>query len=199
MYKSVAISLWILFLRKDDTTFHFHLWHIVVSIFEHLMQHSLNSANYSSLPNRRDVTAINFLRIFHPKLCYFSHHVYWKWPKLRTTTLISGTTFSGKIKESSSSASPNSVIATTASLKIRARFWFSHKSVKINSWAFYFFSLEALADSRKSIRKRIANKQWTYCSSFMSKTRFYSLAHLFWFFCLLITNLIRFLFFFLLL
>ena len=31
---------------------------------------------YSSLPNRRDVTAINFLRIFHPHLCYFSHYVY---------------------------------------------------------------------------------------------------------------------------
>ena len=31
---------------------------------------------YSSLPNRRDVTAINFLRIFYPQLCYFSHHVY---------------------------------------------------------------------------------------------------------------------------
>ena len=31
---------------------------------------------YSSLPNRRDVTAIIFLRIFHPQLCYFSHHLY---------------------------------------------------------------------------------------------------------------------------
>ena len=52
-----------------------------------------------------------------------------------------------------------------------ARFRFSHKSVKIkllNAWAFYCFSLEALADARKSIQKRIANKQWTYCSSFMS-------------------------------
>ena len=32
--------------------------------------------NYSSLPNRHGVTAINFLRIFHPQLFYFSHHVY---------------------------------------------------------------------------------------------------------------------------
>ena len=31
-------------------------------------------------------------------------------------------------------------------------------------------SHEALADARESIRKRIENKQWTYCSSFMSKT-----------------------------
>ena len=31
-------------------------------------------------------------------------------------------------------------------------------------------SREALADPRKSIRKRIENKQWTYCSSIMSKT-----------------------------
>ena len=31
---------------------------------------------YSSLPKRRDITAINFLRIFHPQLCYSSHHVY---------------------------------------------------------------------------------------------------------------------------
>ena len=49
-------------------------------------------------------------------------------------------------------------------------------------------SREALADSRKSIWKRIENKQWTYCSSFMSKTWFYSLAPLFWFFCFLIRN-----------
>ena len=47
---------------------------------------------------------------------------------------------------------------------------------------------EALPDARKSIRKRIENKQWTYCSSFMSKTWFYSLAPLFWFFCFLIRN-----------
>ena len=42
-----------------------------------------------------------------------------------------------KIKESSSSASHNSVISATASLKIRERFRFSHKSVKIkllNAW-----------------------------------------------------------------
>ena len=96
-----------------------------------------------------------------------------------------------KIKESSSADSPNSVISATASLKIRARFRFSHKSMKIkllNAWAFYCFSLEALADARKSIQKRIENKQWTYCSSFMSKTWFYSLAPLFWFFCFLIRN-----------
>ena len=65
-----------------------------------------------------------------------------------------------------------------------ARFRFSHKSVKIkllNAWAFYCFSLEALADAHKSIQKRIASKQWTYCSSFMSKTWFYSLAPLFLF------------------
>ena len=30
-------------------------------------------------------------------------------------------------------------------------------------------SRQAMADVRKSIRKRIENKQWTYCSSFMSK------------------------------
>ena len=53
-------------------------------------------------------------------------------------------------------------------------------------------SREALADARKSIRKRIENKQWTYCSSFMSKTWFYSLAPLSWFFCFLIRNLIHF-------
>ena len=76
-----------------------------------------------------------------------------------------------------------------------ARFRFSHKSVKIkllNAWTFYCFSLEALADARQSIQKRIANKQWTYCSSFMSKTWFYSLAPLFWFLCFLIRNLIYF-------
>ena len=75
-----------------------------------------------------------------------------------------------------------------------ARFRFSHKSVKIkllNAWAFYCFSLEALVDTRKSIQKKIANKQ-TYCSSFMSKTWFYSLASLSWFFCFLIRNLIHF-------
>ena len=47
-------------------------------------------------------------------------------------------------------------------------------------------SREALADPRKSIRKRIENKQWTYCSSFMSKIWFYSLVPFFWFFCFLI-------------
>ena len=91
---------------------------------------------YSSLPNRRDVTPINSLRTFHPQLCYFSHHVYQKWPKLRTTTFIPGTTFI-KIKELSSSASHNSVILANASLKIRERFRFSLKSVKIkllNAW-----------------------------------------------------------------
>ena len=31
---------------------------------------------YSSLLNRRDVTSSNFLRIFPPQLCYFSHHIY---------------------------------------------------------------------------------------------------------------------------
>ena len=31
---------------------------------------------YSSLLNRCDVTSINFLRIFPPQLCYFSHHIY---------------------------------------------------------------------------------------------------------------------------
>ena len=66
----------------------------------------------------------------------------------------------------------------------------------LNAWAFYCFSLEALADARKSIQKRIANKQWTYCSSFMSKTWFYSFAPLFWFFCFLISNLIHFFFLF---
>ena len=91
---------------------------------------------YSSLPNRGDVMTVNFLRIFHPQLCYFSHHVYQKWPKLRTTTLIPSTTFI-KIKESSSSASHNSVILATASLKIRQLFRSLHKSVKIillNRW-----------------------------------------------------------------
>ena len=52
---------------------------------------------------------------------------------------------------------------------------------------YYCFTLEALTDP-----KRIANKQWTYCSSFMLKTWFYSLARLFWFFCFLIRNLIPF-------
>ena len=94
-------------------------------------------------------------------------------------------------------ASPNSVISATASLKIRARFRFSHKSVKIkllNTWAFHCFSLEALADACKSIQKRITNKQWTYCSSLCQKLKlFYSLAPLFWFFfCFLIRNLIHF-------
>ena len=89
-----------------------------------------NEQTYPSLPNRGDVSAINFMRIFHPHLCYFSHHVYKKWPKFRTTTLIVGTTFI-KIKESSSSASHNSVISVTASLKIKERFRFLHKSVKI--------------------------------------------------------------------
>ena len=42
------------------------------NIFNHYSTNSL----YSFLPNKRDVTAINFLRIFHPQLCYFSHHVY---------------------------------------------------------------------------------------------------------------------------
>ena len=91
---------------------------------------------YSSLPNRRDVTPINFLRSFHPQLCYFNHHVYQKLPKLRTTTLIPGTTFI-KIKESSSPASHNSVISASTSLKIRERFRFSLKSMKIkllNAW-----------------------------------------------------------------
>ena len=49
-------------------------------------------------------------------------------------------------------------------------------------------SCEALADARKIIRNRIEKIQWTYCSSFMSKTWFYSLAPLFWFFCFLIRN-----------
>ena len=40
-------------------------------------------------------------------------------------------------------------------------------------------SREALADARKSIRKRVENKQWTYCSSFMSKTCFILLNHFF--------------------
>ena len=74
-----------------------------------------------------------------------------------------------------------------------ARFRFSHKNVKIkllNAWAFYCFSLEALADARESIQKRIASKQC--CSSFMSKAWFYSLAPLFLFFCFLIRNLIHF-------
>ena len=31
---------------------------------------------YSSLAIRRDIRAINFLRIFHQQLCYLSHHVY---------------------------------------------------------------------------------------------------------------------------
>ena len=49
-------------------------------------------------------------------------------------------------------------------------------------------SHETLADAFKSIRKRIGNKQWTYCSSFMFKTWFYSLVPLFWFCCFLIRN-----------
>ena len=66
------------------------------------------------------------------------------------------------MNESSSSASPNSVILATVSLKVRARFRFLQKSVKIkllNAWAFHCFSLEALSDARKSIQKSIANKQ----------------------------------------
>ena len=35
-----------------------------------------NEMIYFSLKNRRDVTAINFLRIFLPQLFYFSHHLY---------------------------------------------------------------------------------------------------------------------------
>ena len=85
---------------------------------------------YSSLPNRCDVTAINYLGIFHLQLCHFSHHVYWKWPKLATITLLPGIMFS-EIKESSNSASHNSVILATVSLKIRKCFRFSHKNVKI--------------------------------------------------------------------
>ena len=63
-----------------------------------------------------------------------------------------------------------------------ARFRFSHKCVKIillNAWAFHCFSLEALADARKSIQKRIANKQWTYCSSWCQKHDFILLHHFF--------------------
>ena len=85
------------------------------------MNGALCSGAYSSLPNRRNVTAIHFLIIFHPQPCYLSHHIYQKWRKLRTTTLIPGTTFI-KIKESSRSASHNSVNSATASLKIRERF-----------------------------------------------------------------------------
>ena len=44
--------------------------------------------------------------------------------------LIPDTTFI-KIKESSTSASHNSIIPATTSLNIRARFRFSHNSVKI--------------------------------------------------------------------
>ena len=44
---------------------------------------------------------------------------------------------------------------------------------------------EGWADARKSIRKTIENKKWTYCSSFMSNTW---LALLFWFFYFLIRN-----------
>ena len=46
-------------------------------------------------------------------------------------------------------------------------------------------SREALADARRSIWKRIKNKQWTYCSSFIWKTWFYSLVP---FFCFLIRS-----------
>ena len=46
-------------------------------------------------------------------------------------------------------------------------------------------SREALADARKSIQKTMENKQWTYCSSFILKTWFYSLVP---FFCFLIRN-----------
>ena len=46
----------------------------------------------------------------------------------------------------------------------------------------------ALADALKGIRKRIENKQWTYCSRFMLKTWFCSLVPFFWFFCFLIRN-----------
>ena len=53
-------------------------------------------------------------------------------------------------------------------------------------------SRKALADARKSIRKRIENKQWTYCSSFMSKTWFCSLAPLFFFFVFYLETLIHF-------
>ena len=108
----------------------------MVSINVSLFSFIIHLDSFSSLPNRRDVTAISFLRIFHPRVCYFSHRVYQKWPKLCTTKLIPDTTFI-KIKESSSSASHNSVISATASLKIRERFRFSHKSVKIkllNAW-----------------------------------------------------------------
>ena len=48
---------------------------------------------------------------------------------------------------------------------------------------------EALADARKSIRKRIESKKWTYCNSFWSKTWFYSLVPFFWFFWFLMRNL----------
>ena len=84
---------------------------------------------YSSLPNRRDITAINFLRIFHPQLCCFSQHVYQKWLKLRNTTLIPGTTFI-KIKKSSSSASRNSIILPPRHSKLENVFDF-HIKVKI--------------------------------------------------------------------
>ena len=46
-------------------------------------------------------------------------------------------------------------------------------------------SREALADARRSIWKRIKNKQWTYCSSFIWETWFYSLVP---FFCFLIRS-----------
>ena len=43
-------------------------------------------------------------------------------------------------------------------------------------------SHEALADARESIRKRIENKQWTYCSSLCQRPDFILLHHFFDFF-----------------
>ena len=58
--------LWFL---KQNTSDHYN--HMNLSIHEKFLV-----PEYSSLPNRRDVTAINFLRIFHQQVCYFSHRVY---------------------------------------------------------------------------------------------------------------------------
>ena len=66
----VRVSFWTSCRRKKKRTLAqvFYFNDVRLSLF-----HELSKVDYFSLPNRRDVTAIIFLIIFHPQLCYFSH------------------------------------------------------------------------------------------------------------------------------
>ena len=92
--------------------------------------------NYSSLASRRDVTVINFLRIFQLQLCYFSHCVYQNGPNFAPPRLLQAPHLS-KSNYQVVQLPTTPFISATASLKIRERFRFSDKSVKIkllNAW-----------------------------------------------------------------